>query len=346
MKKVTAFYCIKQGAKESINDYLSRFKKTVKVATHYGASLTSDHILMKHELLMFGFIDSMRDNIDDLDFDETAMSAAASERLKAYIFISGTDKQRFKELHNSLKDSMALHQNMYPITLGDAVSVIQKFEHNNPLNNKEKDAQQQQKDRTKERGQESKQKPKDPEESPREGVSLFQQENGTNAINEPASDAVPESEVQLLQQEILDDDGDGERVQFMFTQINAQPKPNSQETQFVLTQPDRYAHISRSWILLDNQSTCHVFNNKNLLQRIRPCAPGKEISIRSNGDGSLAVNKIGDLPGVGEVYYHPHSIANVLSLSKMSKLYRITYDNSIQECFYCTRQQPRSQICP
>ena len=337
---VTAFYCIQQGGKERINDYLSRFKKTVKVASHYGVSLNTDHILTKHELLLLGVINSLKDNIDDLEFDETELSEVASERLKAYIFVSGADKHRFKERHKSLKDSMALQQNMYPATLADAVSVLQKFELNNPLNNKEKDGQQQQMDRAKDNGQETKQKSKETEAEPREGVSLFQQENIDATSNDSTNQNSPDSEVQLLQQEIMNDNDD-DQVQFLLTQIDDNigehaehlHSENPQDIQFLLTQPDRYTNISRSWILLDSQSTCHVFNNRHLLHRIRTCAPGNEISIKSNGGGSLIINQIGDLPGVGEVYYHPHSIANVLSLSKMSKLYRITFDNSVQECF-------------
>ena len=61
---------------------------------------------------------------------------------------------------------------------------------------------------------------------------------------------------------------------------------------------------------------------------MRPCKAGKKNSIRSKGNGSLIVDKVGDLPGVGEVYYYPKFIANVLSFSKIAKLYRITFDNS------------------
>lgn len=45
------------------------------------------------------------------------------------------------------------------------------------------------------------------------------------------------------------------------------------------------------------------------------------------------IERIGDLPGVGEVYFHSKSIANVLSFSKIAKLYRITFDNSVGNCF-------------
>ena len=79
----------------------------------------------------------MKDDISNLTYDQDVMSDVASERLKAYILVIGADKKRFRDLHKSLRDSMTLQQNMYPTTIGDAVSVLQKFELNNPSKNKE-----------------------------------------------------------------------------------------------------------------------------------------------------------------------------------------------------------------
>ena len=134
---IIAFYCMKQGPQESINDYLNRFKKVIKVSKHYGASLSADEILMKHELMMYIYISNMKDDISDVNFDENKMCELSSERLKAHIFVIGADKKIFKDLHKSLRDSMTLLQNMYPITRNDAVCVLQKFELHNPTRNKE-----------------------------------------------------------------------------------------------------------------------------------------------------------------------------------------------------------------
>ena len=133
---------------------------------------------------------------------------------------------------------------MYPVNLSDAVSVMQKFELNNPRSNKEKDPQHHQKDRSKDKGQDTKHKSKDPEENPREGVSLFQQGNEDNASGEHGEDTVTESEVQLLQRVVMDDDDD--RMHFLFTQTDSSPKCVPKDDQLLLTQPDKYANISRS----------------------------------------------------------------------------------------------------
>ena len=111
---------------------------------------------------------------------------------------------------------MALQQNMYPITLGDAVSVLQKFELLPPSNSRDRDQQQQrQKDKQKDTS-DSREKRNNNDQ--KEGVSLFQQDNGKSE-NATASDAtIPEAEVQLLQQVVENDDDEDNDVHFLFTQ--------------------------------------------------------------------------------------------------------------------------------
>ena len=77
---------------------------------------------------MHGYISNLKEDTSDLNFDYDSMCDLASERLKAYLFIAGSDKNRFKDMYVNLRDSMTLQQNIYPVTLGDVVSVLQKFD--------------------------------------------------------------------------------------------------------------------------------------------------------------------------------------------------------------------------
>ena len=45
------------------------------------------------------------------------------------------------------------------------------------------------------------------------------------------------------------------------------------------------------------------------------------------------VNKIGDLPGYGTVWFYEDGIANILSLNNVKKKYRVTYDSTAYDCF-------------
>ena len=88
--------------------------------------------------------------------------------------------------------------------------------------------------------------------------------------------------------------------------------------------------VNPMWMLLDNQSTVNVFYNPRLLRNIRK-APNF-LTIYSTG-GPTETNLIGDLPGFGVIWFHPKGIANILSLSKVKKKFRITYDSAGSDTF-------------
>jgi len=84
------------------------------------------------------------------------------------------------------------------------------------------------------------------------------------------------------------------------------------------------AGIPNTWILLDSQSTVDVFCNPRLLNNIRDAK--RQLILHCNA-GTTIVTKKGDLKGYGTVWFHPQGIANILSLSNVSKKYRVTYDS-------------------
>jgi len=58
----------------------------------------------------------------------------------------------------------------------------------------------------------------------------------------------------------------------------------------------------------------------------------KALSLHCNA-GIAMVNKIGDLPGYGTVWFYEDGIANILSLNNVKKKYRVTYDSTAYDCF-------------
>ena len=102
--------------------------------------------------------------------------------------------------------------------------------------------------------------------------------------------------------------------------------PNTTLTQhaYMMAQHDPN-EIDRTWILLDSQSTISVFNNPTMLSNIRPSC--HEIRVLTNG-GHQVSNMIGEFKNLGTVWYNPKSIANILSLSEVRRVCRVTLDTS------------------
>jgi hypothetical protein len=82
--------------------------------------------------------------------------------------------------------------------------------------------------------------------------------------------------------------------------------------------------VPKAWILLDNQSTVNVFYNKQLLKNILQSDTHMDIHCNT---GVTTTDLIGDLPGYGEVWYHPNGIANILSLARVKEKHRVTFDS-------------------
>ena len=102
-----------------------------------------------------------------------------------------------------------------------------------------------------------------------------------------------------------DKGGDG----FSFTQI-----------EYNLTQHEH--SLNPLWVLLDTQSSCDIFRNSDLLENIK-VEPGPGLRLHSNGSGLIETNLMGVVKGYGKVWYHPDSLANIMSFANVRKRFKV-----------------------
>ena len=81
-----------------------------------------------------------------------------------------------------------------------------------------------------------------------------------------------------------------------------------------------------TWLLLDIQSTVDLIANPRMLLKIRRVRSKDAIHVHCNS-GLKVVDRIGELPGYGTVWYEPTGIANILSMSIATKKFRVICDS-------------------
>ena len=91
--------------------------------------------------------------------------------------------------------------------------------------------------------------------------------------------------------------------------------------------------IKDSWLLLDSESSIHLIKNPKLLSNIQRAPNGASMVIACNA-GTARTCLVGDMKGVGVVWYYKYGIANVLSLGLLSDKFRITMDTEIDNALY------------
>ena len=137
----------------------------------------------------------------------------------------------------------------------------------------------------------------------------------------------------LIQDDIcreVDDDIEEEHscnvYDFAFAQKTVTFQELTKTQKIILSQKTRGNLINPNWILLDSQSTINIFDKRKLFSEIRDCKKHEVVRCYCNG-GYQDTHKIGTVPGIGQVYYNPKSLANIISLSKIDDIYRVTYNS-------------------
>ena len=96
----------------------------------------------------------------------------------------------------------------------------------------------------------------------------------------------------------------------------------------VLMNQHNISHINPNWILLDSESTDHIFRNENFLTDVKSTTDGEMLRLHTSG-GILDTYQKGHFGGF-TVWYNPKCLANILSLALVSEQYRVTMDSDLE----------------
>ena len=74
---------------------------------------------------------------------------------------------------------------------------------------------------------------------------------------------------------------------------------------------------------MDTQSSCDIVKNETLLETIES-DEGAGLKLVSDGNGVFESNMKGTVKGYGQVWYHPESVAIILSFANIRKKFKLS----------------------
>ena len=319
---MSSLYSFRQHQHQSNSEYLTKFKNLIKVIEHYGGAIALHSALIKMEMTETSQLNtvSTETNVSDSDInipphtpsrvvsENFAVSSPASggavstsnkEAIKrakdkyiAYCFLHCSDPHRYGTLLTMLSNQYLLGHDQYPSDLTQTYGMLVNYKVDKTTKSKSPDSVP-----TQASDDES-----DTAEV-EEDMTFLQhgnnKSNDTKATREQYSPSISNSNFQEainLYMDASTSPVDGTSldttdfsIDFCCTGVGVEAPTLEQNYDHIFT---HVAHIDSNWVLLDTQSTVHLFKPSNLLTNIHTVNDGSCLTCYSNGGSQRSTNRV------------------------------------------------------
>ena len=135
LKASSAIYNIKQGERESVNEYRKRFREQFEMLEHYRGSFGKDEGLVLEEYRRAG-IETKSDTIDCNSGIHKQMEEKAKQRTERMVVLKNADTRRFGVLLVDLENNFSWRVDQYPKDMTEEYNLLVK--HKSPPDNNNK----------------------------------------------------------------------------------------------------------------------------------------------------------------------------------------------------------------
>jgi hypothetical protein len=317
---LSSFYQTKQ---DTLHSYYMKFKDLTDALEHYGAELGNDIGLIRDIAERNG-----EKNVEDLDSNHPKFAQYKSEAREQYLavcFLRGADRRKYGTFVTELENDYTKGTNHIPATVAAAYGLL---------------------DRVK--------LPDKSSLSRNDGSTPGGQQKGSQN-NEVHGVVFVNKNGKIISKEVICYECGGNHYKGDPSCPNSKLNEtdgyfssfNPPNVAFLGAQPTRDNIADKDWILLDNQSSEHIFKNSSLVSNITAVSPGNGLIIHSNGGSQYTFHKASH-DDFGTVWYNPRAITNILSFSKLRNAgYNLGYDHAndvfhleINDRTYLFRQSP------
>ena len=322
------FYSFRQTEKMSNADYLAQFKNLYDAMTALGSdngvTFNPPPEFLGHAV-----------DIDNPTPDELAVARArVTDEYLGVQLVRRSDPTRYGAMVAGLKNDFTLGVDKYPKTLTDAFDAILHFEApvNKPAHGGRGQAAESGVSYHIEEGNPSgrggnsgrgNQGGRGGSAGRGRGAGNNRTGQQTEATTEQNTDSARSETASRTSSTISSNDSSSAPAPYL-----AVPPSSLQTRSHVLNQASE--EIPDTWLLADSCSSVDIISSKCLLRNIHKADQVMHLHCNAGTVTLTHQGYLGDYPF--PVWYHPHGVANILSLRNLTRYYRVTMDSQSSNC--------------